>query len=78
MAAKIMITAETVTPTARAIELRAGAAPGAARPSASTASGASPIAYAGAAEQPLEVEGAEERLDHMADDAGEDQPGEEE
>ena len=43
MAAKMMMTAETVTPTAVAIELRAGAAPSLATPLSSTATGASPM-----------------------------------
>ena len=79
MAAKMMMIAETVTPTARAIELRAGSGAFAGgRRVSSTASGASPMLMPGAAEQPLEVERAERGLDDVADDAREDQPGEEE
>ena len=78
MAAKMMIIADTVIPTALAIELRAGAAPSCATPLSSTATGASPMLEPGAAEQPLEVERAERRLDDMADDPRQDQPGEEE
>ena len=78
MAAKMMMIAETVIPTALAIELRAGAVPSWRH--AALVDGQRCLADAdpGAAEQPLEVERAEHCLDDMADDPGQDQPGEEE
>ena len=78
MAAKMMITAETVTPTALAIELRAGAAPSLRHAALVDRERRLADAEPGAAEQPLEVERAERGLDDMADDPRQDQPGEEE
>ena len=78
MAAKMMIIADTVIPTARAIELRAGATPSLAVPVAVDRDRRFAQLEAGPAGQPLEVERAERRLDDVADDPRQDQPGEEE